>query len=424
VGADTWGVDFVLLDRQGEILGQPYHYRDTRTNGALDRAFRKVSRAEIFAQTGLQFMELNSLYQLLAWKEHAPAILDATDKLLFMPDFLHWAMCGSSSVEFTIASTSQFLHPTRRDWSVALLRKLGLPTHLLPKIVFPGTVLGRLRESLGRHTGLPGVKVVAPPSHDTASAVAGVPTAGSVGANWAYISSGTWSLVGVEVNKAVLSPRVLELNMTNEGGIDGTYRLLKNVTGLWLVQQCKRSFNAAGRKSTYAQLAALAAEAKPLRSLINPNDPRFLNPPDMPEAIRSFCRETEQPMPASEGQLVRCCYESLALKYREVLGSLEELTGKQIETIHIVGGGSQSQLLNQFVANATLRTVITGPVEATAMGNLLTQVRAAGELASLAEMRDVVRNSGGVKRYEPRSAVAWQDAAARFDQLSRQCADF
>jgi rhamnulokinase len=416
VGADTWGVDFVLLNKQDEILGQPYHYRDVRTKGVLARTFKRVPRAEIFDQTGLQFMELNSLYQLLAWQKQSPAILEAADTLLFMPDFLHWAMCGAKRAEFTIASTSQFVHPLKRNWSLPLLRKLGLPTHFLPKIVDPGTTLGPVRRSLTDRTELAGVNVVAPPSHDTASAVAGVPTAHTGKTNWAYLSSGTWSLMGVEVKQPVLSARALELNMTNEGGVDGTYRLLKNIMGLWLVQQCKRSFDAAGKRYDYAQLAALAGRAKPLRSIVNLNDSRFLNPPDMPRAIQDYCRETKQPVPKSPGELVRCAYESLALKYREVLGSLEELTGNRIEVIHIVGGGSQSQLLNQFTADACQRPVITGPVEATAMGNLLTQIRADGELASLSEMREVVRTSSSVERYEP---SVWNEAADRFAGLRK-----
>ena len=420
VGADTWGVDFVFLNKQEEILGQPYHYRDARTRGALERTFKKIPRAEIFAQSGLQFMELNSLYQLLAWQEHSPAILDAADTLLFMPDFLHWAMCGVKRAEFTIASTSQFVHPLKRNWSLPLLKKLVLPAHFLPKIVPPGTTLGKFRKSLAARTGLAGVKVVAPPAHDTASAVAGVPTANTGKADWAYISSGTWSLMGVEVKKAVLSPRALELNMTNEGGIDGTCRLLKNIMGLWLVQQCRRSFDARGKKLDYAAFARLAQAAAPLRSLINVNDPRFLNPPDMPGAIRDFCRATRQPVPETAGEFIRCCYESLALKYREVLGQLEELTGQPVEVIHIVGGGSQSRLLNQFTADACQRPVLAGPVEATAMGNLLTQIRADGELGSLAEMREVVRKSSGVERYEPAAAAAWDHAADRLDGLTKR----
>ena len=408
VGADTWGVDFVLLDRHEEILGQPYHYRDARTRGALRRAFRRVPRSEIFAQTGLQFMELNSLYQLLAWQHSSPAILDAADTLLFMPDFVHWALCGAKRAEYTIASTSQCVHPLTRTWSLPLLRKLGLPTHFLPRIVPPGTKLGPVRRSLAVRTGLAGVTVVAPPAHDTASAVAGVPTAHTGKANWAYISSGTWSLMGLETKQPALSPRALALNLTNEGGTDGTYCLLENIMGLWLVQQCKRSFDAAGRSYDYAQLAALAARARPFRSIVDLNDPRFLNPPDMPRAIRDFCRETRQPVPRTEGDLVRCAYDSLALKYRETLASLEEITGEPIEVIHIVGGGSRSRLLNQCAADACRRPVVAGPVEATAMGNLLTQIRADGELGSLAEMREVVRASSSVRRYEP----AARDGAA------------
>jgi rhamnulokinase len=411
IGADTWGVDFVLLNKNNEILGQPYHYRDARTNGLMEKAFKKVPRAEIFAQSGLQFMQLNSLYQLLAWQADSPAILDAADCLLFMPDFLHWAMCGAKRAEFTIASTSQFMHPLRRDWSLPLLKKLGLPAHFLPKIVPPGTTLGKLDKFL------PGVKVVAPPSHDTASAVAGVPTANTGKANWAYISSGTWSLMGVEAQKAALSPRALDLNMTNEGGLDGTYRLLKNIMGLWLVQQCKRAFEARGSQYDYVQLAQLAAKAKPLRSLVDLNDPRFLNPPDMPKAIQDFCRETKQPVPKTEGELARCCYESLALKYGEVLASLEELTGETVEVIHIVGGGSQNKVLSQFAADVCQRPVVTGPVEATALGNVLTQVRASGELSSLAEMREVIRTSSGVQRYEPKRSDVWCEAAGKLNAL-------
>ena len=414
VGADTWGLDFVLLNKQDEMLGLPYHYRDARTRGGLERAFKKVPHAEIFKHTGSQFMELNSLYQLLAWKENSPAILDAAETLLFIPDFLHWAMCGVKRAEFTIASTSQFLHPLKRDWSLSLMKKFGLPTHFLPKVVPPGTTLGKFSKALAERTGLAGVKVVAPPSHDTASAVAGVPTANTGKANWAYISSGTWSLMGVEIQKAVLTPRALELNMTNEGGVDGTYRLLKNIMGLWLVQQCKRSFDAAGKKYDYSQLAALAAKARPLRSIVNVNATRFLNPPDMPREIQGFCRETKQPVPRTEGELIRCAYESLVLKYRETLASLEELTDEKSEVIHIVGGGSQSKVLNQFTADACDRPVVAGPVEATAMGNLLTQARADGEIGSLAEMREVVRASSTVQRYEP---AAWKEAAERFAEL-------
>jgi len=419
VGADTWGVDYVLLNKRGEMMGQPYAYRDARTNGTMERTFKKVSRQEIFAQTGLQFMQLNTLFQLIAHQQQSPETLASAELLLLMPDFIHWALCGSRVVEFTNGTTSQCLHPTKRTWSLDLLRKLGIPTHIFPKVVPPGTQLGSLRPCVSERTGLGQVKVVAPPTHDTASAVAGVPTANTGKSNWAYISSGTWSLMGVEVAKASLSERTLEFNMTNEGGLDGTYRLLKNIMGLWLVQRCKRAFDARGREYGYDELVALAAKAPPLRSIVNPDDSRFYNPPDMPRAIQDFCKETGQPVPKTEGELVRCALESLALRYRQVLGWLEELTGNRIEVIHIVGGGSKNEMMNQFAADACQRPVIAGPVEATASGNLLVQVRSSGELGSLSDMRSVIRKSSDMKTFNPKHNLAWNDAAARFAEFAK-----
>jgi rhamnulokinase len=413
-------VDFALLSKNDELLDQPYHYRDARTNGMMEKAFRKVPRSKIFAQTGLQFMQLNTLYQLLALKADHPDLLETADCLLMMPDFINWALCGSRAVEFTIGSTTQCMNPVTRNWASGLLKKFGLPARIFPKVVMPGTKLGVLRPSVAGPTGLGRVQVIAPPSHDTASAVAGVPTSRTGAANWAYISSGTWSIMGVEVPKASLSDRTLELGLTNEGGIDGTYRLSRNIVGLWLVQQCKRAFEARGKKRSYDELTRLAAKAPALRSLINPDDPRFFNPPDMPKAIQDFCRETKQPLPKTDAELVRCAYESLALKYREMLDGLEELTSNRIEVIHIVGGGSQSKILNQFTANACERPVIAGPVEATAMGNLLVQVRASGELGSLAEMRDVVRRSTQPVCYEPADTSVWCAAAQRLVSLRKR----
>ncbi|MEO7300001.1 MAG: FGGY-family carbohydrate kinase, partial [Verrucomicrobiota bacterium] len=309
----------------------------------------------------------------------------------------------------TIASTSQFVHPKTGDWSKSLLKKLDLPTHFLPEIVPPGTTLGKFRVSLAQRTGLTNVNVVTPPSHDTASAVVGVPTSNTGKADWAYLSSGTWSLIGVETKQANLSPETLVLNMTNEGGVDGTYRLLKNIMGLWLVQQCKRVFDARGEIYDYGQLVKLAMVAKPLRSLVNPNDPRFLNPPNMAKEIQNYCRDTEQPVPQSVGEIIRCAYESLALKYRDTVKSLEVLTGESIRQIHIVGGGSQNQLLNQFTADACQRPVVTGPIEATALGNLLVQVQADGELKNLSEIRAALRASSEVKTIEPIPNVPWRE---------------
>jgi len=417
VGVDTWGVDFVLLTKNEEILGQPYHYRDTRTVGMLDEAFKIVPRADIFKQTGLQFMELNTLYQLLALKKQNPDLLKHADCLLLMPDFLHWCLCGSKCVEYTNGTTTQCMHPTKRDWAKAMLKKFGIPTRIFPKVVHPCTPLGAIRESVSAKTGLPAIQVVAPPTHDTGAAVAAVPTANTGKANWAYISSGTWSLMGIESQTALLSQRVLELNYTNEGGIDNTYRVLKNIMGLWLVQQCKRSFEANGKKLDYGELVKLAEAAPALRSIVNPNDARFLNPPDMPKAIQDYCAETGQPVPKTEGELVRCALESLALIYNAVLHGLQELSGTPIEVIHIVGGGSKNALLNQFTANACGCPVVAGPVETTVLGNLLSQVRASGQLKSLAEMRDIVRASSDLVRFEPKDKEIWAKANERFLKL-------
>ncbi len=420
VGVDTWGVDFVLLSKANELLGHPYHYRDGRTRGLMERAFRRVPRAEIFAATGLQFMELNTLYQLLALRRDHPDVLAAADCLLMMPDFFHWCLCGARLAEFTDATTTQFFHPTSGAWAYSLLNKLDLPTRILPKVVPPGTRLGPLLDSVARHTGLAKIPVIAPASHDTAAAVAAVPNPKAREGAWAYISSGTWSLMGLELDKALLSQRVLDFNLTNEGGVDGTYRLLKNISGLWLVQQCKRAFEANGLKVEYEHLVRLAKAAPALRSMIDPDDARFMNPPDMPAAIKGFCRETHQPVPSSEGALVRCALESLALKYRTVLDRLEEATAKRVEVVHIVGGGSRNALLNQFTADACNRPVLAGPVEATVLGNVLVQARACSEIGSLAELRAVVRDSCEVHTFEPRRAevARWEQARRHLAELS------
>ncbi len=417
VGVDTWGVDFVLFDEDMEMLGQPYHYRDSRNDGLLEITTARVPRSEIFAATGLQFMQINSLYQLIAFQRDHPKLLERAARFLMMPDFFHWCLCGSRVVEFTNVTTSQCYHAAEGDWAWDLLKKLELPTQIFPEVVAPGTKLGQLRPGVAQATNLGRIDVVTPATHDTGSAVAAVPTENTGQPNWAYISSGTWSLMGVEVQNAILTPRALELNVTNEGGIDGTYRLLKNIMGLWLVQECKRSFDRTGRSFDYAELARLAGEAEPFRSLVPPDDPRFLSPDDMPAAIAGYCDETGQPKPETPGQFVRCALESLALRYRQVLDGLEELTGVPVEVVHIVGGGCQNELLNQFTANATGRPVVAGPVEATALGNVLVQARTAGEIGSLAEIREVVRNSYETKRYDPFESDAWAAARERLAGL-------
>ncbi|APZ96106.1 rhamnulokinase [Fuerstiella marisgermanici] len=417
VGVDTWGVDFVLMNKNDELLGQPWNYRDKRTDGMMQKASSRVPRPEIFAETGLQFMQINSLYQLLAMCERDPGLVAEAKRFLMVPDFFHWCLSGSRVVEFTNATTTQMLNATTRDWAFDMLRKLEIPTDMFPEIVTPGTNLGTLRGEVAEFTGLGKLNVVTPATHDTGAAVAAVPTRRTGNPDWAYISSGTWSLMGVEVDNAVLTPKALEYNVTNEGGVDGTYRLLKNIMGLWLVQRCKVAFAALGKDIDYAELTRLATEAQPFRSLIDPDRAEFLSPPNMPKAIAEECRRTGQVIPETEGQFVRCALESLALKYRQVLSWMEELTGVRVEVIHIVGGGTQNQLLNQFTADACGRPVFAGPIEATALGNVLLQARAAGDISSLSEIREVVRSSETIGEYTPKDSAAWGDAWGRFQEL-------
>ena len=418
VGVDTWAVDYVLQSETGELLGLPHTYRDPRARGLIPEACGRVPRETIFAESGLQFLEINTLYQLLAMQKRDAALLNQAARLLMMPDFFHWCLCGSRVVEFTNATTTQLVHPISRTWSERLLRDFDLPRQAFPEIVPPGTHLGSLRGTVAQFTGLGKLPVIAPATHDTASAVAAVPTQRTGTADWAYISSGTWSLIGVEVADAVLTPQALAYNVTNEGGVDGTYRLLKNVMGLWLVQELRRSFERAGRPRDYADLTRLAAEATPFGPLVDPDDAAFLSPADMVAAVQEFCRRTGQRPPESDGAFVRCALESLALKYRQVLGQLEELTGVPIGTIHVVGGGCRNALLNQLTADACGRPVVAGPVEATALGNVLIQARAAGEVGTLAEIREIVRSSSELTTFEPTDSNAWTAAAERFAGLA------
>jgi rhamnulokinase len=422
VGVDTWGVDYVLLSKSGEILGMPYNYRDPRTTGMLEHAFTKVPKADIFAQSGVQFMEINTLYQVISMQLKDPELMAHADRFLMMPDFFHWLLCGSRVVEFTNATTTQFLHPTNRDWSFDLLRKFNIPTSIFPEVVPPGTKLGTLRDDVIVRTGLKKIAVVAPATHDTGAAVAAVPTENTGKANWAYISSGTWSLIGVEVQDAILGPKALELNVTNEGGVDGTYRLLKNVMGLWLIQECRRSFERRGRKYEYAELVTLAQAAEPFRTLIDPNDHAFLSPDDIATSIEEWCRKVGEPVPETDGQFVRCCLESLAFKYRQVLKGIEDLTGVPIEVIHVVGGGGKNEILNQFTASASGKPVIAGPTEATALGNVLIQARASGDVGSLTQIRDVVRSSyaNEMKTFPAQDIAAWDSQYPRFLKLLRK----
>ena len=419
VGVDTWGVDFGLLGRGDELLGNPVCYRDPRTNDMLDRAFGIVPREEIFEETGLQFMQINTLYHLLAMRLGKSPLLDVAETFLMMPDLFHWLLTGIKSNEFTNATTTQLFDPRKRTWAYPLLERLGLPSKLFQETCLPGSNLGPILTSVADETSLSGVHVVVPGTHDTASAVLAVPYTGPTTPKptWCYISSGTWSLMGVEVSQPVINEKCLSLNFTNEGGVGGTIRLLKNIAGLWLVQECRRIWKRQGKDFSWEELTRMANATKPLAALVNPDSAEFLAPSDMPAAIRDYCQRTGQPTPGDEGAVIRCIIDSLALRYRQVLGWLEELTDGRIETIHIVGGGTQNGLLNQAAADACNRTVIAGPVEATAIGNILMQAISFGDLAGIEEARRVVAASFDVKSYEPRNSAAWDEAFARFTAL-------
>jgi rhamnulokinase len=389
IGIDTWGVDFALLGSDGALVDNPRHYRDPRNNNMLERTFDAVPREEIFRRTGIQFMQLNTLYQLYAMKLHDSPALRVASKLLFMPDLFNYWLTGIAAAERTIASTSQFYDPVHKQWANDLFRRLDLPLAILPEIIDPGTRLGMLLPEVADATGLPReTPVYATACHDTASAVAAVPGEGS---GWCYISSGTWSLMGVEADAPVINEKSLALNFTNEIGAAGRVRLLKNIAGMWLLQECRRHWALAGKEFTYAELMELAAKTPSCGALVDPN--AFQEPGRMPEQIVDYCRAHGQPIPEQPGAMCRCVLESLAATYKVVLDKLEMLTGTHIERIHIVGGGSRNTLLNDLAEKATGRKVIAGPVEATAAGNILVQAIGAGAIAGLYEARQIVRRS-------------------------------
>lgn len=417
IGVDTWGVDFGLLDADDQLLGNPVHYRDARNQGMMDRVFETVARDEVFASTGLQFMPFNTLYQLTALKAQNSVQLQTAQTLLFMPDLLHFWLTGIKSTEYSIASTSQMLDARRRTWDDDLLTRLDIPTKILTDIVVPGTTLGPVRADLAQRLGLaPNTPVIAPAGHDTASAVAAVPAQGE---NWAYLSSGTWSLMGLELAEPLIDERVSHYGFTNEGGVAGTIRFLKNIAGLWLVQECRRTWLRQGKEYSYAELTQKAAEAAPLQAIIDPDDASFAAPGDMPQAITEYCKKTGQTPPNGVGATVRCCLESLALRYRWTFERLEELRGAPLDVLHIVGGGTQNKLLSRLTADCLQKTVVAGPVEATSLGNILTQAIGRGELSGLTQLREVVRHSFEMETFEPdiTDKSVWDSAYERFLEL-------
>jgi rhamnulokinase len=411
VGVDAWGCDYALVGEQGALLQNPYHYRDKRTDGVMEAVFERVTADEIYAITGIQFLPFNTLYQLYAACRLTPRLIDAATTFGTIPDLVNYWLTGEMTAEFTNATTTQFIDARTRSWAIDLLRELDVPTRILPQVVEPGTIVGLV--GADAHPSLHGTRVVAPACHDTGSAVAAVRADG----HRAFLSSGTWSLLGTELHSPVITPRARELNFTNEGGVCGTTRLLKNIAGLWLLQACRRNWADQGHHFGYEELLALAGESRHgFRSLFDPDHPTFLHPRSMVSAIADYCRETDQPEPDGPPGYARAILESLAFKYRVVLESMEELTGIAITEIRIVGGGSRNRLLNQFTADATGRSVVAGPVEASALGNIAMQMVATKVVASLGEARQIIEHSFPVERFEPVAPDAWNAHYRRFHE--------
>jgi sugar (pentulose or hexulose) kinase len=417
VAVDTWGVDFALLDAKGKFAGFPRHYRDPRTADILPWAFERVPRERFYERTGIQFMNLNTIFQLAAMVRDGDPLLVSGKTLLFMPNALTYLLSGNICAEYTIATTSQAYDPHAGDWAWDIIDALGLPRSLFPRVAPPCTSAGLLRPAICAELNCKPIPVILVGSHDTASAVAAVPAEGD--RSWAYLSSGTWSLLGVELPAPHITPAALAANYTNEGGLAGRIRFLKNIMGLWLIQECRHEWQRQRLDLSFADMDRLAAEAEPFRSFIDPNADVFLAPGDMPGRIAACCRESGQPVPETPGQILRCALESLALRYRRTLDEIEQITARPVEVLHLVGGGSQNAVLNQFTANAIQRPVITGPVEATALGNIAAQAMATGVLTSLADARAAVRRSSATQTCLPKQDAAWKSAYDTVRRLFR-----
>jgi rhamnulokinase len=407
ISVDSWGVDYILLDAAGQPMEPTFHYRDPRTKIGSEKFLNKVPGPRIFAETGIQFMPINTIFQLAS---ESPERLKAASQLLSIADaFNHW-LGGEPCIEETMASTFQLYNPATRKWSNLLIDELGMSRELLPKVVPAGTVIGGINPKIATEA-LACAKIIATCSHDTGAAVAAVPA--HAGTKWAYLNSGTWSLMGVERDTPVVTQQAMDFNFTNEIGYGGSIRLLKNISGLWLLQECRRIWG----QFDYAELTALGTHEVSFRSIINPADPRFLAPSNMPDEIAAFCRETGQPMPETPGQYTRCIFESLALLYRHTLKQIEQLTGDKIDVLHVVGGGSKNILLNQFTADACQVTVLAGPVEATALGNIMVQAITLGEVADLPAARDLIRKNFELARYQAKNPALWNEAYGRFQKF-------
>jgi|ETNmetMinimDraft_26_1059896.scaffolds.fasta_scaffold00042_13 rhamnulokinase len=415
IGVDTWGVDFGLLDKTGHLIGLPFHYRDSRTTGVLEKVFDLIPRPSIFELSGCQFMEINTIYQLYSMVLTDSPLLRFAETFLTIPDLINFWLTGQKVSEFTNATTTQLYDPRKENWSAELCQVLNIPLGIFPQVIQPGTDIGMILPSITNETAFQPTRVIAPACHDTGSAVAAVPVQNE---SWAYISSGTWSLMGIEVEEPIITKHALDLNFTNEGGVDNTFRFLKNIMGLWLVQECRRTWSRSGEQMSYDEISQIAAQAEPFKALIDPDHHLFLASGDMPKRIVDFCKQTNQNLPLTKGEIVRSALESLALKYRWVLEKLEFVKGEAIDTIHIIGGGAQNKLLCQFTADATKRQVIAGPVEATSIGNLLVQMASCGAIGSITEGREIIAESSELIYFEPTDNAQWDQVYDRFLEIA------
>ncbi|MFW9950402.1 MAG: rhamnulokinase family protein [Candidatus Thorarchaeota archaeon] len=409
IGIDTWGVDFVLLDKNDELVGPSYHYRDSRTKGMLKYMFEKMSKEKIFNETGIQFMEINTSTQLYSMIYNKAPELSRSETFLMIPDYLNYLLCGKKASEYSIATTSQLINPNTLVWSRELIVKLGLNYKLFQKIIPSGSILGKLRKELSQDLSLQNVNVIAPACHDTGSAIAAVPVdmRRYKRGEWAYLSSGTWSLLGIELDKPLINNTSLDFNFTNEGGVENTIRFLKNLTGLWIIQECKKEWEKQGLNYTWERIVTSASEAKPFQSFINPDDPLFHNPSNMIKSIQNYCEASNQISPKTVGEISRAIFESLAFRYKQIVDYIEKIIEKKVKILYIIGGGSSNHLLNQFTANALNIPVNAGPNEATAIGNILMQAKAVGLVKSLAELRSIVLKSFPTKEYYPEEVKSW-----------------
>ena len=416
IGIDTWGVDFVFIGKDGGLLRNPYSYRDPHTNGAPEAYFKIIPREEVYGQTGIQIMNFNSLFQLFALKQQGCSALEVADKILFLPDALGYFLTGKMVTEYTIASTSQMLDPRTKELDEKLMKVAGVTKAQFAPIVYPGAVLGTLTEEIQKETGLGPVPVVSIAGHDTASAVAAVPATNE---RFAYLSSGTWSLMGIEVKDAIINKESSEKNFTNEGGVEGTTRFLKNICGMWLVERCRKESRQIA-SYTYNELNDIAIASEPFRSVINPDAPCFANPESMIQAIQKYCKQTGQPIPETDGQLLRCIFDSLALRYKQIFKNLQNLAPFPIEQLHIIGGGSKNDLLDQFTSNALGVPVIAGPTEATTIGNIMMQAKACKMVDTIQEMRSLIRASIETVTFEPKDTDLWDKAYQKYLTVFRE----